>query len=71
MSKVRVGIIGAGNIARLHARGYANAPSAELHAVCDAKGGAGPRETGSPARPPHRVAAARGVRPPRARFKER
>ena len=38
MSKVRVGIIGAGNIARLHARGYANAPNAELRAVCDANG---------------------------------
>ena len=38
MSKVRVGIIGAGNIARLHAHGYANSPSAELHAVCDARG---------------------------------
>ena len=38
MSKVRVGIIGAGNIARLHAHGYANAPNAELHAVCDANG---------------------------------
>ena len=38
MSKVRVGIIGAGNIAGLHARGYANAPNAELRAVCDANG---------------------------------
>ncbi len=35
MSKVRVGIIGAGNIARLHALGYANA---ELSAVCDVDG---------------------------------
>ena len=38
MSKVRVGIIGAGNIAKLHALGYANAPNAELHAVCDVNG---------------------------------
>ena len=38
MSKVRIGIIGAGNIARLHARGYASAPNAELRAVCDANG---------------------------------
>ena len=38
MSKVRVGIIGAGNIAWLHARGYANAPNAQLRAVCDANG---------------------------------
>ena len=38
MSKVRVGIIGAGNIARLHVLGYANAPNANLHAVCDIDG---------------------------------
>ena len=35
MEKVRLGLIGVGNIARLHALGYANAPHAELYAVCD------------------------------------
>ena len=35
MDKVRIGLIGVGNIARLHALGYASSPNAELHAVCD------------------------------------
>ena len=37
MDKVRIGLIGVGNIAGLHALGYANAPNAELYAVCDVK----------------------------------
>lgn len=35
MKRVRVGLIGVGNIARLHALGYQNAPNAEIYAVCD------------------------------------
>lgn len=35
MAKVRIGLIGVGNIARLHALGYTNAPNAEVYAVCD------------------------------------
>ncbi len=35
MDRVRIGLIGAGNIARLHARAYNDAPNAELYAVCD------------------------------------
>ena len=35
MAKVRVGFIGAGQIAELHARGYADNPTGELNAVAD------------------------------------
>ncbi|MCH2125300.1 MAG: Gfo/Idh/MocA family oxidoreductase [Pirellulaceae bacterium] len=35
MAKVRIGLIGVGNISKLHAQGYALAPNAELFAVCD------------------------------------
>lgn len=35
MTKVRIGLVGVGNIARLHALGYANAPNADLYTVCD------------------------------------
>ncbi len=34
-AKLRVGFIGAGRIADLHAMGYQDAPEAELYAVCD------------------------------------
>jgi len=37
MSDVRVGIIGAGMISRLHALGYENHPEAEIYAVCDVR----------------------------------
>ena len=33
MKKVRIDLIEVGNIARLHALGYANAPNAELYTV--------------------------------------
>ncbi|MBI4305955.1 MAG: Gfo/Idh/MocA family oxidoreductase, partial [Chloroflexi bacterium] len=39
MSKVRVGFIGAGRIADLHALAYVNNPTGELHAVADAAPG--------------------------------
>ena len=39
MSKVRVGFIGAGRIADLHARGYANNPTGTLFAVADSSPG--------------------------------
>ncbi|MCZ6538274.1 MAG: Gfo/Idh/MocA family oxidoreductase [Chloroflexi bacterium] len=39
MSKVRVGFIGAGQIADLHARAYANNPTGELFAVADSSPG--------------------------------
>ena len=39
MSKVRVGFIGAGQIADLHARGYANNPTGTLFAVADSSPG--------------------------------
>lgn len=35
MDTVRIGIIGAGSIAELHARGYRSDPRAEIAAVCD------------------------------------
>ena len=35
MGKVRIGLIGVGNVARHHAMGYANTPNAEVYAVCD------------------------------------
>lgn len=35
MEKIRVGLIGVGNIARLHAQGYKSSPKAELYALCD------------------------------------
>jgi predicted dehydrogenase len=35
MEKVRIGLIGAGNVARHHAMGYANTPNAEVYALCD------------------------------------
>ncbi len=35
MEKVRIGLIGVGNVARLHARGYKESPNAELYALCD------------------------------------
>ena len=35
VDRVRMGLIGAGNVARLHARAYNAHPRAELHAVCD------------------------------------
>ena len=35
METLRIGLIGVGNIARLHALGYANTPNAEIYAVCD------------------------------------
>ncbi|MCH8228755.1 MAG: Gfo/Idh/MocA family oxidoreductase, partial [Chloroflexi bacterium] len=39
MPKVRVGFIGAGQIADLHARGYANNPTGTLFAVADSSPG--------------------------------
>ena len=35
MSKLRVGIVGAGNIAELHALGYEKEDRAEIVAICD------------------------------------
>jgi predicted dehydrogenase len=35
MERIRVGLIGVGNIARLHQLGYKDNPNAELYAVCD------------------------------------
>jgi len=35
MENVRLGLIGVGNVARLHAMGYDRPPNAELRAVCD------------------------------------
>ncbi|MCX5734866.1 MAG: Gfo/Idh/MocA family oxidoreductase [candidate division NC10 bacterium] len=35
MAKIRVGLIGVGGIARLHAQGYKDNPTGELYAVCD------------------------------------
>jgi predicted dehydrogenase len=35
MGKIRVGLIGVGGIARLHALGYKDNPTADLYAVCD------------------------------------
>ncbi|MFP4598221.1 MAG: Gfo/Idh/MocA family protein [Persicimonas sp.] len=35
MAKLKVGIVGAGSIADLHAKGYENDPRAEIFAVCD------------------------------------
>ncbi len=35
MKKVRISLIGVGNIARLHALGYANAPNTDLYTVGD------------------------------------
>ena len=35
METLHIGLIGVGNIARLHVRGYANTPNAEIYAVCD------------------------------------
>ena len=33
METLRIGLIGVGNIARLHALGYANTPNEEIYAV--------------------------------------
>ena len=35
MTKVRIGLVGVGNIARLHALGYENALNTDLYVVCD------------------------------------
>ena len=35
MERLRVGLIGVGGIARLHALGYQDNPQAELYALCD------------------------------------
>ena len=35
MDKVRIGLIGVGNVSRLHAAAYADTPRAEVYAVCD------------------------------------
>ena len=35
MDKVRIGLIGVGNIAQRHALAYMHAANAEIHAVCD------------------------------------
>ncbi len=37
MSKLRVGIIGAGSISDMHFQSYHNHPEVELMAVCDLK----------------------------------
>lgn len=35
MSKVKIALIGAGNIANTHLRSYQNVPDAEIYAICD------------------------------------
>lgn len=35
MARLRVGIVGVGSVADLHAKGYLDHPGAEIHAVCD------------------------------------
>ena len=35
MSKIRIGIIGAGNISKSHLKAYSNCPEAEVVAICD------------------------------------
>ena len=35
MSKVKIGLIGAGNIANTHLEAYQNVPDAEIVAICD------------------------------------
>ena len=39
MERLRVGVIGVGGVARLHALGYHDNPQAELYALCDVDAG--------------------------------